>query len=294
MQFANNGGWKGRVKALIETDLGLVEQARASAEEGLAEMQLVRNDVFCLLCRGVLGRLELALGKVQEAGSYLSELPAQMISSGLNDPTQPIWADAIETLVILGELEQARTYLDTYEQHSRRIKSGWAAACAARCRGQLAAAQGDVAAALDAFAASLTELDPTPYTFERGRTLLALGVVRRQVMQKRAARDALAQALGIFEGLGARLWADKTRAELARISGRRADGDQLTETEARVAELAAAGRSNREIAAELFMGVSTVESHLSRVYRKLGVRSRAGLGPRLETVVKAAGRTPQS
>jgi hypothetical protein len=72
MRFANNGGWKGRVKALIETDLGLVEQARASAEEGLAEMQAFRNEVFCLLCLGVLGRLELALGNLQEAGGYLA------------------------------------------------------------------------------------------------------------------------------------------------------------------------------------------------------------------------------
>jgi DNA-binding CsgD family transcriptional regulator len=294
MRFANNGGWEGRVKALIEADLGLVNQARASAGEGLAEMQGFRNDVFSLLCLGVLGRLELALGNVQEAGRYLSELPARLISSGLNDPTQPIWADAIETLVALGEVERARVYLDTYEQNSRRVKSGWAAACAARCRGQLAAAQGDVAAAFDAFEASLVELDRTPYVFERGRTLLGLGVVRRQAMQKKAAREALQQALAIFEELGAPLWAEKARAELARISGRRAEGDELTETEARVAELAAAGRSNKQIAAELFMGVSTVESHLSRVYRKLGVRSRAGLGSRLETAVKPAEGTAQS
>jgi DNA-binding CsgD family transcriptional regulator len=70
--------------------------------------------------------------------------------------------------------------------------------------------------------------------------------------------------------------------------------DELTETEARVAELAASGRSNKEIAAELFMGVSTVESHLSRVYRKLGVRSRSGLGSRLETAAKPAEGTAQS
>ena len=113
-------------------------------------------------------------------------------------------------------------------------------------------------------------------------------------MQKKAAREALEQALAIFGELGARLWAEKARGELARISGRRAEGDELTETESRVAELAVAGRSNREIAAELFMGVSTVESHLSRVYRKLGVRSRAGLGSRLETAAKPAGRTAQS
>jgi DNA-binding NarL/FixJ family response regulator len=107
-------------------------------------------------------------------------------------------------------------------------------------------------------------------------------------MQKKAAREALDQALAIFEELGARLWADKARAELARISGRRASGDELTETETRVAALAAQGSSNKEIASALFMGVSTVESHLSHVYRKLGIRSRAGLGARLATPADGA------
>ena len=111
--------------------------------------------------------------------------------------------------------------------------------------------------------------------------------MRRQAQQKKAAREALEQALAIFEELGARLWADKARGELKRISGRRGASDGLTETERRVAELAAQGRSNKEIAAELYMGVSTVEMHLSRVYRKLGVR-RAGLAARLATVDETA------
>jgi DNA-binding CsgD family transcriptional regulator len=298
MRFANNGGWKGRVKALIETDLGLTEQARASAEEGVAEMRAYGNEVFRLLSLGVLGRLELALGNLSEAGAYLSELPARLVSSGLNDPTQPVWADAIETLIALGELERAGEYLRSYEDYSQRTGSTWATACAARCRGLLEAAKGDFSGSVEALETSLTELDLTPYVFERGRTLLGLGMVRRQMLQKKAARDALGDAVAIFEGLGARLWAEKARAELARISGRRAGGDELTETEARVAELAAAGRSNREVAAELFMGVSTVEAHLSHVYRKLGIRSRAGLGARLATaadgLAKAAEGPPRS
>jgi DNA-binding CsgD family transcriptional regulator len=106
-------------------------------------------------------------------------------------------------------------------------------------------------------------------------------MVRRQANQRKAAREALDQALEIFERLPAPLWTDKARAELARISGRRASDDELTETEHRVAVLAAQGHSNKEIAAELFMGLSTVEAHLSRVYRKLGIRSRNALGPHL-------------
>jgi DNA-binding CsgD family transcriptional regulator len=289
MQFPNNGGWKGRIKALIEADLGLVEQARASAEEGVTEMDALGNEMFIILSFAVLGRLELALGNFEAAGRYLAKLPSRLLSSGLNDPTQPVWTDAIETLIALGEVEQARAYLDAYEQNAKKAGSAWAAAGATRCRGLLAAAEGDLGGGLDGFDRALAQLEKEPFPFERARTLLCLGMARRQALQKKAAREALEQALAIFEELGARLWAQKARAELGRISGRRAAGDELTETEARVADLAAAGRSNKEIAAELFMGLSTVEGHLSHVYRKLGIRSRAGLPGRL-TMAAGAGK----
>jgi DNA-binding CsgD family transcriptional regulator len=196
----------------------------------------------------------------------------------LNDPTPPVWADAIETLVGLGELERARASLDPYELHAERLGSPQARVGAARCRGLLLAAEGDLSAAESAFERSLADAGGFP--LERARTLLCLGVVRRRARQKRAAREALESALVIFEELGAPLWAEKARAELRRISGRAPASDELTETERRVAELAAQSRTNKEIAAELYMGVSTVEAHLSHVYRKLGVR-RAGLAGRL-------------
>jgi DNA-binding NarL/FixJ family response regulator len=94
--------------------------------------------------------------------------------------------------------------------------------------------------------------------------------------------------LAIFEELGARLWADKARGELRRISGRAPASDELTETERRVAELAAQGRTNKEIAAQLFRGVSTVEAHLSHEYRKLGIRSRTELAGRVAIPVDEA------
>jgi ATP/maltotriose-dependent transcriptional regulator MalT len=272
-------GFTGRWKALVEADLGLVEQARASAEEGLAQAQTFLNEIFVILILGVLGRLELALGNLRAAGDYLRELPGRLLAGGMNDPTQPLWADTIETLAALGELEQARVYLEQYEHYADRLGSPLAMEGVLRCRGLLCAAEGDLSAAFAAFERALTEQPDPAWRFERARTLLCLGTVRRQAQQKRAGRDALEQALQLFEELGARLWADKARAELRRISGRRAASEELTETEQRVAELAAQGRTNKQIAAELYMGVSTVEAHLSHVYRKLGVR-RAELGAR--------------
>ncbi len=279
-QFTHTRIWEGRVLTLVEADLGLIEDARARAEEALELARTMGQDAFSLQILGVLGRIELELGDLPAAGTYLRNLPEQLLAGGWTDPVQPMWADAIETLVGLGELERARVYLEQYQVNALRLGSPWAIAAALRSSGLLMTAEGTLAAAIGAFERSLAELAEYPFPLERARTLLCLGTARRQAQQKRAAREALDQALAIFEELGARLWAEKARAELRRISGRRPAEDELTETERHVAELAAQGRTNKEIAAELFMGVSTVESHLSRVYRKLGVR-RAELAGKL-------------
>jgi DNA-binding CsgD family transcriptional regulator len=282
-QYAHARIWVGRGKALIETDLGLVDAARASAEEAIASSRETSSGLFELVAVGVLGRLELALGNGERAASHLRSLPEQLRGRGMRDPMLTVWADAIEASIAVGERERAHAHLETYEADAERLTCPWAAAAAARCRGLLAGAEGDLPRAFASFERALAELETYPYPLERGRTLLCLGVVRRQAQQKKAAREALEAALAIFDELGARLWAERARAELRRISGRVPASDELTETERRVARLAADGRTNREIAADLYMGVSTVEAHLSRVYRKLGVRSRTELAGRIAT-----------
>jgi DNA-binding CsgD family transcriptional regulator len=272
--------WVGRVRTLIEADLGLVDEAHASVQTTLA-VSRGANDFYTIVSTGNLGRLELALGNLEAAGEYLRNIPGQLLADGATDPDLPVWADTIETLVALGELERARADLEQYEANALRLGSSLSMERVWRCKGLLAAAEGDLDAALEALEHALREQPEPAWPFERGRTLLCLGTVRRQGQQKKAAREALEQALAIFEELGARLWAEKARAELRRISGRGPASDELTETERRVAELAAQGRTNKEIAAGLFMGVSTVEAHLSRVYRKLGIRSRTELGAQL-------------
>ena len=271
--------WVGRVRALVEADLGLLEEARASAAQGIGLAEELA--LFTLLSRSVLGRIELVCGDLESAGVHLRDLPDQLLRAGLADPGLPLWADVFETLIGLGDLDSARTHIDWHERRAQTIGSPWAAAVGARGRGLLAAAERDFATALAALDVSLHHLDDVQLPLERARTLLCLGSVRRQAQQKRAAREALDLALATFEELGAPAWAEKTRAERRRISGRPSAADGLTQTEERVASLAARGRSNKEIAAELFMGVSTVEMHLSRAYRKLGIRSRSGLAARL-------------
>jgi len=114
--------------------------------------------------------------------------------------------------------------------------------------------------------------------FELGRTLLVMGQVQRRAKHKRAAREHLDRALEIFESLPAPPWADRARAELSRLGLRPPAPLALTATEERVAALAAAGHTNREVAQALFVSPKTVEANLARIYRKLGISSRAELG----------------
>jgi DNA-binding CsgD family transcriptional regulator len=274
--------------ALLGAHLGQVEPARAAAQEAVSISEAISDALFGVQSRTVLGFLELSLGDFEAADRHLCELPVWLVSHGWNEPTDFAWTNAIEAAIGVGELEQARSYLEQYEERAERSASPWALATAARGRGLLASVEGDFDVALAALGSALTEHDRMRCPFEHGRTLLVLGSVRRRARQKRAAREALEQALGIFDELGASLWAQRARDELGRISGRRPGSGELTATEQRVASLAAQGLANKEIASTLYMSVHTVEAHLSRTYRKLGVRSRAALAGRLAAPRKRA------
>jgi DNA-binding CsgD family transcriptional regulator len=268
--------------ALLGAHLGHVAQARAAAEEAMAISEAISDALFGVQSRTVLGFLDLSLGDFEAADRRVCELPVWLVSHGWNEPTDFAWTNAIEAAIGIGELKRAGSYLEQYEERAQQSASPWALATAARARGLLAAAEGDLDVALAALDRGLAEHDRMRCPFEHGRTLLTLGSVRRRARRKRAAREALAQALEIFAELGASLWAQRARDELSRISGRRPGSSELTATEERVASLAAQGLANKEIASTLHVSVHTVEAHLSRTYRKLGVRSRTALAGRLE------------
>jgi DNA-binding NarL/FixJ family response regulator len=103
---------------------------------------------------------------------------------------------------------------------------------------------------------------------------MALGTTQRRMKRRRQARATLEDALAIFERIGAALWAQRASDELKRISGRAATPGALTPAEERVAALVAEGKTNREVAAALFLSDRTVEGHLARIFGKLGIRSR--------------------
>ena len=143
------------------------------------------------------------------------------------------------------------------------------------------ATQGDLDGALGSLDEALRAHDDLAMPFERGRTLLAAGTIHRRRKEKRLADERLREALAIFEALGTpalgRAGAGRARPRRSPASG----ADDLTETEQRVAELAAAGLSARQIAERAFLAPKTVGNVLGRVYAKLGIHTRAELGARM-------------
>jgi DNA-binding CsgD family transcriptional regulator len=139
------------------------------------------------------------------------------------------------------------------------------------------AAGGDIAGAIEVLERILRAAGPDVDEFERARILLALGRAQRRAKRRAKAREAFGEALGVFERVGSLEWVEVARDELARCGGRAVAGG-LSASERRVAELVAQGMSNREVAAAAFISPKTVEANLARIYRKLGIHSRAQLG----------------
>ena len=165
---------------------------------------------------------------------------------------------------------------------ARRPGSGWALPLAARSLGLVAAdpAEGDAR-----LAEALRLHDRHRRPLDRARTELLIGERLRRARRKAEARGPLRAALETFEAAGAEPWAARARDEL-RAAGESAPArggrplDRLTPQELQVARLVARGDSNRDVAAALFLSPRTVEYHLHKVFRKLGVHARAELAPR--------------
>jgi DNA-binding CsgD family transcriptional regulator len=245
------------------------------AEEAGEIMLLISN-------LSVLGFLELSLGNVGEADAYLSRALELERAMGVGEPAYyRIVPNEVEALVALGRLDEAEALLIPFEEAGKKLDRAWAIATGARSQALVLAARGDLDGASAAADEAVRQHDRLPLPFELGRTLLVRGTVERRAKRKREARGSLTKALEIFEGLGAALWADKARDDLARIGGRAPSTLALTPTEDKVAALVASGSTNREVAEALFVTVHTVEAHLKRIYRKLGVRSRTELASKL-------------
>ena len=271
------------LRALVEAHLGQVSAAHEHAERGLAVSREIHDVGAELGAEWALGFTALSMGDHARAAELLGPLPERNLAIGNIEPgIHQLNAAAIEALIVVGELDRAAALLSWLEDFGASHDRTWALAAAARCRGLLLAATGDFNTALESCERALEHHEKISMPFELAHTLLVHGVIQRRAKLKRPARETLERAATIFEELGAPLWLERTRTELGRIGGRQPASDgALTATEQRVAELAAAGHSNKQIAAELFLSERTVEANLTKVYRKLGISSRTQLAAAL-------------
>ena len=266
-----------RIRAWVDLHRGRIERARETLLGLAVNSERAGNDFFAAIARSTLGSVELAAGDAEAADEAFVAFRRHLEAIGaVASPGPRGDADHVEALVELGQLERASDALEYFEWSGQVISRPWVRVARHRARALLAAARGDVAAALAEFEGLDVEA-AARVPCEHGRTLLVKGRLHRRLKQRRAAADTLREAVAIFERIGAPIWAEQARRELERVGLRRAP-DELTASEQRVAELAATGMTNREVAQAAFMSPKTVEANLTRAYRKLGIRSRAELG----------------
>ncbi len=280
--------------ALAATFGGTSAEARDLAERAVRASEADGDRLFLLRALAVLGQAALLTGDphgaagAAEALRRVKEIGETMCAA---DPPLLHWyGDLAEALVMLGETDAAATVVqDAYERAPDQVP-GSVLAALERAEGLREAAVGRAKEGAARLTSSAQRLRELALPVDLVRTLIALGAVERRARHRTAARTALAEALEIAERTGAVPLAARARDELARLEAiERGGGPQLTPTEARIAELVGGGATNREVAAELFISVKTVEGTLSRVYRKFGVRSRTALA-RAIAISPAGGR----
>lgn len=269
--------------------LGVLVEALVESGEVEAADRLLRESEFgagipaglasnrLLEARSVL---RLAQGRLREGIDDLHEFGRRDELWGGANPLASRWRSrAALALAAMGDHDRAhRMAMDDLER-ARRWGAASGIGVALRCHALL----GGSARSVEPLREAVAVLEGSPARLERVRALIDLGAALRRANRRADARLVLERGLALADRCGARSLAGLARAELRAAGGRSADPDgvgvqQLTASERRVADLAAEGLSNAEIAQALFVTSKTVETHLGRVYRKLSLSGRGGLG----------------
>jgi DNA-binding CsgD family transcriptional regulator len=269
------------MRAACAAYAGREDDARRDAGDALAAVRGSDSSILTGWPTAILGFLEVSLGNYAAAITVLGPLLARFdrAPAATEIYVASYLPDAVEAMVALGKLAEAQPLVDALERNGARHDRAWMLAVGARCRAMLMAGHGDLEAAKLNAQRAMVEHDRLPMPFERARTQLLLGQLQRRQREKDISAVTLRDALSCFEELDTPLWAERARAELTRVHvGAHQSSSVLTPSEQRVAELAASGLTNREVAARLFISPKTVEVNIYRIYRKLGIRSRAELG----------------
>jgi DNA-binding CsgD family transcriptional regulator len=273
-----------RCRALLAAGRGLPEETErwaARAIAGAREVGVMWDELESERARGIAA---LIAPDAARAAEPLRGVWEHTERAGVLEPgVFPVAPELVEALADLGEHDEARAVTARLGELAERQSHPWGRATARRCDAMVCLAAGaydeEAAEELEGAAADYEALG---LRFDAARSRLVLGRAQRRFKQWRAARASLERAAEAFDAIGSAGWAERARAELARVGARRPrPTGELTPTEERVVALAAEGLANKEIARTLFVTVHTVEVHLSRAYAKLGVRSRSQLAGRL-------------
>jgi DNA-binding CsgD family transcriptional regulator len=266
--------------ALVEAVLGRADDCRGHAREAFEIASRWDIGAVADFASGALGLLELGEAHFDEAIAVLEAIGRRAMDAGVGQPTVVPWArDLAEAYIRSGRDDDAIGTLATLAEQAQHTGSRSARAAVSRCRGLMADGNDE----LDAhFAEAMDWHAQVGDAFERARTELCFGERLRRSRRPSEARAWLRTAAATFDSLDARAWAQRARAELAATGERArartpAAAEELTAQELQVALAVAGGATNNEAAAALFVSPKTVEAHLSRIYRKLGLRSRTQL-----------------
>ncbi|KHL12060.1 AAA ATPase-like protein [Mumia flava] len=273
--------WAARVllhpRALVDAWTGHEDGARESAERMLARAEEGRHRPAMTRALGVLGIVALVESDAVTSAVHLSRAADCLEEMGAAHPgVYGILPDLVEARAVTGDLDRARSALQTLADQGAGLDNPWVRAVGRRAEGWVLLADGDPDAAAEAMSGAACTLDELGYRPDATRALLGEGCALLRRGRRTAAAEVLASAEQRFTELGAVRWAARAAAELERVAPGRRRGE-LTATERAVGRLVAEGRRNREIAEAMFVSVATVEAHLTRMYRKLQIRSRSEL-----------------
>ncbi|MFD6431811.1 AAA family ATPase [Streptomyces venezuelae] len=277
--------------ALAQTCGGTFARALRLAAHGVRASREERDALHTARGLWILGATQLHTGRVEEAAGTLAEVAELESRSGAIDPALLRWqGDAVEAYALSGRGDEAHDLLERMqEQVGPHPAHAALRASLTRARGLCRHLDGAGEEAAELLADAADVFAGLGLPVEEGRTHLLRGRVERRRRRAAAARSAWETARELFDGARARPWSALAADHLAHLTGRATVPGSpgglavhgLTEHELRLAELVRAGATNQEAAQRMFISVKTVETVLSRVYRKLGIRSRTQLAAAL-------------
>jgi DNA-binding CsgD family transcriptional regulator len=272
-----------RCRALLAVGRGDTAASVTWADEAIARARRTGSNWDLLEATRALGTARLLSREPARAAEALRWAWGHTEREGVHDPGAfPAAPELVEALVELEEVDEAAAVVTRLGELAEAQDHPWGVVTTRRCLATISLGRAYDDHETDELEEAAREYARLGLAFDAARSLLALGRAQRRHRKWGAARDALGRAAAAFEELGSPGWAEASRAELERVGARKApEAGELTPAERRVAELAAQGLTNKEIAQRLVVTVSTVEFHLSKTYAKLGIRSRAQLAGRL-------------